>query len=203
MRSLAIALVVLFASALTAHADEPIVVRAGLGVTFDHVVTCNGTCWPYTSGGPGLHIEIAYRARHYLAFGVHAAVARSYYTMCPGGGTVDGQECPQYDGALTSLQVGIGADWSVGRFWVTPWIGLDDRVSSDADGFKNNFDTSNSMRDIAYGLGAGADVYISQTGHRVGPYIDITRAERSSTPRAGYTDGSDLYLSAGITYRYW
>lgn len=186
MRSISIAFALVPLAGFAARADGPIVVRAGLGVTSDQRAECS-TCQSDTRWGLGFDTEIAYRVLNQLAFGVHAAITRNSYTTYVVEGPVSNQEGTPVEADVTSVQAGIGADWSTGRFWLAPWIGFDDRG------------TNPSERNLAYGLDAGADLYINRAGHRAGLYVDVTRTQGDDVAHTG----NDLYLSAGVTYRYW
>lgn len=90
-----------------------------------------------------------------------------------------------YHEVYTPLQFGVSVQVSVSRFWLAPWIGINDGVYDSGD------------RQFAFGLGLGVDAYVARSGHRVGAYVDITAG--SDIPY----DGEHHYLSAGLAYRYW
>jgi hypothetical protein len=180
MRQIAIPLVLLVGAAGSAHADGPIVVNAGLGINMpvdgrthfcysDHASTYR----------PALNVDVAYRLMNHFAVGVHLG-ARSYpWEDC--GGNISGSY-QRYRGVNTALELGVVAHWSISRFWLTTWLGIEEG------------EAPYGGRHPALAVGAGVDVYVHPSGHRVGVYLDLTNAD-------GAYD-ADNHLSAGIAYRY-
>jgi hypothetical protein len=186
MRPIGVALVLVLVAVSSAHADGPIVVRAGLGITRDldlddvHNSSYSRIAHPY---GPGFSLDIGYRFIDQLAAGVHFGVTRNSATES-GGNVITTYT---YHFVYTPMQLGVGAQFSVSRFWLAPWVGVNDGITSEAE------------RHVAFGFGVGADLYISPTRHRVGAYLDVSDGVRPDTV---YQE-KHRYVSAGIAYRYW
>jgi hypothetical protein len=154
MRPIGIALVL---AASSAHAEAPIAVRAGLGITVDldndsyqstHV---SKEAQPY---GPGFYLDIGYRLIDDLAASVHVDITRNSAIVM--GGNITTQT---FHHVYTPLHLGVGAQWSVNRFWLAPWMGAELRPQ---------------RRAFAFGFGGGVDAYIGATGHRIGAYLDVS-----------------------------
>jgi hypothetical protein len=181
MRLICIALVVVAGAAGSAHADGPIVINAGLGMNMP-VEGRSPVCYSdhASTYRPVLNLDIAYRLIDQFAAGIHLG-ARSYpWEDC--GGNIPGSY-QRYRGVNTALELGVVANWSVSRFWLTVWLGIEDG------------EAPYGGRHPAIAVGAGVDVYIHPSGHRVGVYLDLTSAD-------GAYD-ADKHVSAGIAYRYW
>jgi hypothetical protein len=182
MRSISVALALVFVAGSSANAERPIVVRAGVGITLD-----------FSDGiGPGFHTDLAYRVIDELAVGVHAGITR--YSDTINVGNMPGSPTTAHE-VYMSLQLGVGAHWSRNGFWLAPWVGVIDQGLPSGD-------YTGSSRKLALGLGAGADLYITPTGHRVGAYLDVAYG-RGKASEYSSAVSSDLFIAAGVAYRFW
>jgi hypothetical protein len=154
-----------------ASAERPVGVRVGLGVTAKH---SDDFYSPATRYGPGLQADVGYRVLNELALGIHVGLTRHQVTYHEPGDFID-PDGSAHKFVHSPLRLGIGAQWSVDRFWLAPWVGRDEG--------------------LAFGLGSAVDVGSGPSGHRIGVYLDVAR----STERSH----SNVYGSAGLAYRYW
>jgi hypothetical protein len=187
MRFLGFLLTVLVAPS-AARADGPIVVSAEVGVTMQvdhHDIVAQHGYYRSSKKGPAYNIDIAYRIIDELAAGIHTGVRR--YAWATGGGNIPGAY-ENFSGIDTAVELGVGAQASMKRFWVAPWLGFE-AVGNGVD-----------ERKLAYGLAGGVDIYIHPSGHRIAAYLDVTGTRSYEEFEL---DRNDLYVSAGIAYRYW
>jgi hypothetical protein len=178
----------------TAHADSRLVAaRIGIAGTADSYRATDVES--STRFGPGFHLDVGARIVDALGAGIHFGYTRNHSTE---------EEFRPPDVVLTwhdtytSWQIGVSVQYTVGRFWVAPWVGTDDRTRDDGD-------IADANRQFAGGLSAGADLYVHPTGNRLGIYGDITGGRRTYMTGFSSQEGqsADVYLSLGIAYRYW
>jgi hypothetical protein len=186
MRSIGTAIMLLAVGVSPARADRPIVINADLGIHMPIAGDPPLTCYPDHDSKyrPVLNFDIAYRFIEQVAAGIHLGIRRYPWEQC--GGNIPGAY-QEYRGLDTALEFGVGAQWSMDRFWLSSWVGVqqEDKDVGVLGG-----------RHLAYALSAGVDVYIDPTGHRIGMYLDLTNAD-------GGERIDERNLSAGIAYRYW
>jgi hypothetical protein len=195
VRSIGVALALVVVAASAARANGRIVINADLGI--DMPVQGNvGLFCPYSDHGtkhrPVLNLDIAYRFIDRLAAGVHFGARHYPWEQC--GGNIPGAY-QTYRGLDTALELGVGAQGSISRFWLSSWLGFQD---------ENEIVGPVGGRHLAYALAAGVDVYVHPSGHRIGVYLDLTNATSGSDDHVtSAADPDEMHLSAGIAYRYW
>ena len=180
MRRVVLLLLVMSAEA---RADGPVVVHVGLGINAQLDNDDDDGFYSYsrtTKVGPTFHLDIAYRFMDQLAAGAHVGLRRFSYEE--GGGNIPGAE-QMYSGVATPFELGVVTHWSSGRFWLAAWAGVE--VSHHGAG----------ERQLALALGAGADIFINPSGHRLGVYLDLSHTQNEYD--------SDQHLSVCVAYRYW
>jgi hypothetical protein len=190
MRSIATVLVVVCTAATSAHADGPIVIRAGFGLTRDlgiHDFRGAGAQSTTHPSGPGVHIEMGYRIHEYVAAGVHVGVTRNSESVELGDA---GLGFSRFDNVYWPVQLGLGAQFSISRVWASAWAGINDGADNDKE------------RRFALGLGLGVDLYIAPSGHRFGIYFDGAYSPPEDNP-IGDDGPGNRYVSGGVAYRYW
>ena len=176
----------------------PIEVRAGLAVTMDRFsIDVPGHTDTVTRFGPEFHGDVGYRILPDLSAGIHVGLTRNWDTEME-----NRPPCGYYyfRMAYTSIQLGINVTYTVGdRAWFSPWVGIDFRETMDRDGDGSD---ATWARQFAFGLSAGADFWKpSGALHRLGAYVDVARGSHESTPGSSWVE-RDVYVSAGVAYRY-
>ena len=183
MRSIGIALALVAVATSSARAEGPIVINANLGINVP-MVAPELTCYPDPDSKyrTVFNLDVAYRFIDELAAGVHFGTRRYPWDACARDSSGPYQS---YRGIDTAIERS-SAQFSVRRFWFTPWLGIE------------NVDAGSGGQHTAWGLGMGVDLYVHPSGHRVGVYVDLTNIEGDP-----YRNNSEQHLSAGVAYRYW
>lgn len=176
---------------------SPFTVTAGLGVAMSDFPSddyrSEGKDRSFTSG-PALRVDVGYHVHPNLAIGVHTGLAR-----------VDGMDLEirsmfslDWPYTYTALEAGVTVQVKVDRFWLAPWVGMQQLDAS--DGLYGEWQQDLTL---GYGLAAGGTVY--RTGmHRVDLYASATRSVKPDPEYGSIEPYSEAFLSfaAGVAYRY-
>lgn len=177
------------ASRGSARADGPIVVRLGAGVAADIDVNRPDTAYshhsPSTGYGPDVALDLAYRLSDFVAAGVHAGLTQ--HSLTTRSGNIPGADMV-YTADQTPVELGVTLLGSYDRYWLAPWVG-----AVDVTGLVEE-------RMVGFGASLGVDVWVEPTGHRLGAFAEVSRAITHDPNGDAY---GNLYLAAGIAYRYW
>jgi hypothetical protein len=103
------------------------------------------------------------------------------------GGNIPGAEMV-YNGDQQPVELGVTVMGSYDRYWIAPWVGM--------------VDVAGLIDERMLGLGAslGVDAWVQPSGHRVGAFAEVSRAITHDPNGNAY---GNLYLAAGVAYRYW
>lgn len=189
MRAWPCALALLVATAASARADGPIVVRVGVGAAADLDInrpdTANFHHSPSTGYGPDLELDLAYRLQDFIAAGVHVGYTR--HSLTTRSGNIPGADMV-FDGDQEPVELGITVMGSYDRFWIAPWLGMVD-VAGLID-----------ERMLGVGASLGVDAWVIPSGHRLGAFAAVSRAITDYPNGDSY---GNLYVAVGVAYRYW
>ena len=174
----------------------PITVTAGLGVAMSDFPSDDyrsyGQDRSFTSGA-ALRLDVAYLVHPSVAIGVHTGLAR-----------VDGLDTEQrsmfnvdWPFTYTALEAGVTVQMTVDRFWLAPWVGMQQLDASEGLwGWALEWT-------LGYGLAAGGTIYRNGI-HRADLYVSATRSVKDDPDYGSIEPYTETFLSfaAGVAYRY-